>query len=209
MNETRALLSLGFARGTSPGKWAERWERATGAPLELVPLALAFGWDPDADVSVMLERTRPGERPEGSLEPRTRHAVRLYEETLALVVPHDHELAGQDRASLDDISLAGLLDHADHSPEWPATEPWADPAWKPADPAAALEAVATGAGSILLPLPLARHLAGRREHSVIPVDDAAELPGTAVWATWSIGADDTDIQHLVGVMRGRTARSSR
>lgn len=193
-------------------------------PLELLPLPLGFGTRPlpgaddDADpgaarVDVLLERTAPGSRPEGSDEPeRSRHAIRLYEEAVALVVPAGHELADQRGIAPDDLQLVTLLDHADHSPQWPAAEPWTDPSWTPRDPVAALELVATGAGAILLPLPLARHLTRKRAHAVVPIDGAgsdAPLSGSEVWASWDVERDGNDVQRLVGIMRGRTSRSSR
>ncbi|MBN9612700.1 MAG: hypothetical protein J0H64_04425, partial [Actinobacteria bacterium] len=87
-----------------------------------------------------------------------RHAVRLYSESIALVVAADHELAGEESVDLDALQLVKLLAHPDHAPQWPEPEAWKDPSWAPADAAAALELVATGLGAILLPLPLARHL---------------------------------------------------
>lgn len=225
MNEVDppAPLRLGFARGTAPSKWAERWHTAMpGRPLELVPFEQAFG-RPSAGaegaaeppLDAVLERCAPGARPVGS-DPgdpsRTHHAIRLYEEAVALVVPADHELAELVEIHHDDLGLVALLDHPDHAPEWPAPRPWDDPTWMPADLAAALALVATGLGGLLAPLPLARHLAGKREHAVIRVigeegDDP--LSGSAIWATWRVDRDAPDIQQLVGIMRGRTARSSR
>lgn len=215
-------MRLGFARGTAPSKWAERWHQATGSPLELVPIEVAFGrgtaGDPGAphQVDAMIERTMPDERPIGARDPEPdRHAIALYRERIALVVAKDHELAEQGRISLEDLSLVRLFDHAHHSPEWPAAEPWDDPSWKPADVRAALDLVATGAGAILMPQPLARHLSTKREHVVLPIgadadpETAEQLPGTIVWATWSLDRDASDVQQLAGIMRGRTARSSR
>lgn len=208
-----APLRLGFARGIAPGKWARRWEGAGGSPLELVPLPLAFG--PGADpgaVDVLLERTMPGDSPAGSQgADRVRHALRLYAESVALVVPADHELAEAERVDPADLALVRLLDHPGHSSAWPAPESWDDPGWRPESPEAALQLVATGAGAILLPLPLARHLAGKREHAIVPVvaSSGEELPRSAVWATWSVDRDAADVQQLAGIMRGRTARSSR
>lgn len=211
MSENRHPIRLGFTRGTSPDKWAERWRNTTRSFLELIPMEVAFGRSDSAaledETDIMLERARPGDRPEGSEEPRTRHAVRLYEESTALVVPTDHELGGQSRVTLEELQLVELLDHADHAAVWPSANPWADPSWKPADPLAALGLVASGVGSVLLPLPLARHLSHKREHSVIPVEDG--LPGSTIWATWAVDRDGEEIQRLVGIMRGRTPRSSR
>ena len=204
-------LRLGFTRGTAPGKWARRWEKAGGGALELVPVEAPFGRGArPADVDVMLERTRAGERPEGSSVPApTRHAMRLYTEAVALVVPADHELADASDISIDDLELVTLLDHPDHFAEWPAPQPWSDPSWMPGGIKAALALVASGAGAILLPLPLARHLIDKRQHAVVPVIGDPELAGSTIWATWDLDRDAPDVQQLVGIMRGRTARSSR
>ncbi|WP_427870749.1 LysR substrate-binding domain-containing protein [Leucobacter luti] len=206
-------LVLGFARGIAPSKWANRWREATGSELVLSPVAVAFGGGRGAaaaEADLMLERTRPGERPRGTEEPsRTRHALRLYEESIGLVVSADHDLAKRDSVTLSELELVTLLDHPDHAPDWPAAEAWADPAWMPADVAAALALVATGAGAILLPIPLARHLSSKKEHAILPITGEPRLACTSVWATWALERDAADVQQLAGILRGRTARSSR
>lgn len=220
-----APLRLGFVRGTSPAKWAQRWTEARpDRVLEMFPLgfdglpARTPEGERPAPPDVTLERVRPGERP-ASTSPDTdakprgerRLAVRLYTEAVALVVPADHELAETSASGvdLDTIRLLPLLDHPDHAPQWPAAAPWEDSSWKPKHAAAAAELVATGAGVILLPLPLARHVARGREHAVLPLPAEAELPSTEIWASWPEHLDGDDIQQLIGIMRGRTARSSR
>lgn len=202
-------MRLGFARGIAPSKWERRWQEAVGRPLELRPVEVAFGRRPRPTVDVMLERTAPGAHPEGvSGASPARHALRLYTEAIALVVPIDHELAKADGVDTAELELVRLLDHPDHAPEWPAAAPWDDPAWRPADAYAALDLVATGAGAILLPRPLARHLARKREHAVIALT-GTPLAGTTVWASWERDRDAPDVQQLIGILRGRTARSSR
>lgn len=223
-------LRLGFARGMAPSKWAERWRRSTDVRLELVPLGLGFGGLDDlpprergTEVDVLLERTLPGERPAGAGEAGAglddaaadrgaRHALRLYDEVVALVVPAEHELAEQEAIDAADLALVRLLDHPGHAAQWPDAEPWADPSWRPASVPAALELVATGLGAILLPLPLARHLVDKRAHALLPVVDAtgaSALPGSTVWATWDVARDAADVQLLAGILRGRRERSSR
>ena len=174
----RHAIRLGFARGVAPSKWARRWaeaHRGGDAPaLELVPLPVSGRVSEDLDI--VLERVAPGSEPEGTAAEGphgpapTRHAVRLYTESLALVVAADHELAGAESAGRDALALVTLLGHPDHSPAWPDPEPWQDPSWAPKNAAAALELVATGLGAILLPLPLARHLSAKREHAVLLVE---------------------------------------
>lgn len=210
--EASEPLRLAFARGTAPGKWARRWAEAwPSLPLELVPLALSGA--PDADAprpDALLERVAPGARPPGTEGAgASRHAVRLYTESVALVVAIDHELAEQQTADREALELLTLLAHPDHAAAWPAPEPWADPAWAPRDAGATLKLVATGLGAALLPLPLARHLANKREHAVLPVACDPALPGTEIWVSWAVERDAADVQRLVGIMRGRTARSER
>ena len=207
-----APLRLGFARGVAPSKWANRWKAIfPETPLELVPLTPA-GRLPaaEAPVDVRLERVAPGGEAESSSGPeRTRHGVRLYVESIALVLPVDHELAEATVIEPDDLTLVHLLDHPDHSAEWPEPQPWADPSWEPKNVRAALELVGTGLGGILLPLPFARHLVNKRAHVIVPLSPAFELPGTEIWASWDRSRDDAVVQQLIGVLRGRTGRSSR
>ena len=207
-----APLRLGFARGVAPTKWANRWKAIfPETPLVLVPLTpagrLPAGEEP---VDVLLERVAPGGEAESSSgEDRTRHGVRLYVESLALVLPVEHELAEATVIEPDDLALVHLLDHPDHAAEWPAPQPWADPSWAPKNVRAALELVGTGLGGILLPLPFARHLANKRAHVIVPLSPAFELPGTEIWASWDRSRDDATVQQFIGVLRGRTGRSSR
>ncbi len=225
-------LRLGFARGVSPNKWARRWAELTAqsgaAPLELVPLDLTgrierdyitrlklrnnaeHGSLSEIEIDVTLERVSPGDQPAGTggAEP-LRSAVKLYTESVALVIAADQELAEQQTVDRETLTLVTLLAHPDHLASWPASQTWREESWAPKDAAAAIEIVATGAGAILLPLPLARHLAGKRSHAVLPVVGDPARPGTEIWASWRIDRDDAEVQQLVGVLRGRSARSGR
>lgn len=210
--ETLPPLRVGFVRGVAPSKWAERWlQVAPEQTLELIPLAHDQVDSARQELDVLLERTAPDAIPEGS-EPlsRSRHAIRLYEEAVALVVPPDHELAGEKAIGLDELRLVTLLAHPDHHEGWPEAEPWGDPSWAPRNAVATLELVATGVGAALLSQPLASHLANKHDHRVVPVSDRSEpLPGTQIWASWSIERDNADVQRFAGLLRGRTPRSSR
>lgn len=206
-----ATLMLGFDRGIAPAKWARRW--AASMPderLELLPLGQSSRrpGEPPVDRStadVVLERIAPGETPSDA----TRRAIHLYEEAVALVVNADHELAGTGTIDVAELTLVTLLDYPGHSPVWPPARPWEDPSWRPRNERAALDLVAAGTGAILIPLPLARHLASRKDHAVLTVFGEPALTGSTVWASWAMDRDGPDVQQLVGILRGRTARSSR
>ena len=96
----------------APSKWAERWEGAVREqPRGLVPVALADVDAARSEVDVLLGRTAPGSTPPGADQAsRTRHALRLYEESVALVVAADHELAERAEVDLEDLALLPLLD---------------------------------------------------------------------------------------------------
>lgn len=207
-------ITLGFTRGVAPSKWVRRWQAVSPEqPLTIMPFPKPYGRPGNAaDFDMLLERTAPGASPVGAVADgeRTHHALRLYTEAVALVLPKGHDLAGEESISLAVIAERSdirLLDHPNHAPEWPAAEPWDDPSWMPADLRGALELVATGLGGILMPAPLARHITDKRSHISIRVSDP--IPGGEIWASWLVERDAPDVQHLAGVMRGRTARSSR
>lgn len=224
-NETPQLpeLTLGFTRGIAPSKWVRRWQAVSPEQaLTIVPFAKPYGRPGNSDeFDMVLERTAPGLEPAGcaqSADPSAqgassarptgaRHALKLYDEAVALVLPKDHELASEESVALADLAAIRLLDHPDHSPQWPAADPWEDPAWMPANPRAALQLVATGLGGVLLPAPLARHITDKQAHAVIRVTEP--IAGATIWATWLVDRDAADMQQLAGVLRGRTARSSR
>lgn len=212
-------IRLGFTRGVSPSKWADRWHRAVPErSLELVPISRQYGRSASEDAlscDMLIERVAPRTRPvtQNADGVRTNHSMLLYEESVALVLPKDHELAEQGDIHVDELALVTILDHPHHAAEWPAAEPWSDSTWMPKNLSAALELVAAGLGGILAPLPLAKHVSNRREHALLRVvgdaDTESRLPGTTIWATWAAEHDSPDLQQLAGIMRGRTARSSR
>lgn len=202
------VVTLAFVRGISPSKWQQRWnEVRSRRRLELLPLE-ATADAPESTAEMTLVRVAPEAFPAGSRgDLRIRHAVQLYEEAVALVVEPEHELAGVASIEADELELVALIDHPDHDPTWPAAEPWKDPSWRPTSIQEALDLVATGVGSMLMPFPLARHLCSKKKHAIIEV--TGDLPGSRVFATWLIERDSDELQELMGVLRGRTARSSR
>ena len=69
----------------------------------------------------------------------------------------------------------------------------------------AIEVVAAGNGVAIVPMSVAR-LFTRKDVAARPVTD---LPPTTVGLAWLVDRDDADTQEFVGVVRGRTANSSR
>ncbi len=193
---TPSPLRLGFVTGATPDRWAARWrERFPREPLELVPVS-------EADQETLLR--------DGTLdaalvrEPVDRaglHLVRLYEERAVVVVPADHVLTAYDEVALADLA------HEQHvlppPPGLELREPQLD--FPPMGQREAVEVVASGTGVAVMPMAVAR-LHHRKDVTYRPVTGADP---TRVGLAWLVERDDEQIQRLVGVVRGRTARSSR
>jgi DNA-binding transcriptional LysR family regulator len=171
---------LGFVTGATPDKWARTWRDRHREPLELVP--------------VTEDEQEHGVRT-GALDmalvrlPVDRdglHLIPLYEEQPVAVMGVEHVLTLLDEVSTDDLAE----EHQD----------WAGVTTKDA-----VEAVAAGTGVLLLPMSVAR-LHHRKDVTHRPVTD---LPTTRVGLTWLVDNDDPRIQTFIGIVRGRSERSSR
>lgn len=179
---------VGFVPGVMPGKWERSWtehERASRRwrRLELSPVALE-----DQERLV-----RAGELDmclvRGEVDRKGLHYVAMYREVPVAVVAKEHPVT-----AYDEVSLADLAGEPDIRAEFPDL-----------DLPMAIETVAAGSGYVILPMSLAR-LHSRKDVEFRPVSDADESPVGLVWLTSN---DDPDTQGFVGIVRGRTARSSR
>jgi DNA-binding transcriptional LysR family regulator len=195
-----ASFRLGYVPGVTPGKWARIWsERRPDVPLELV----------GATTDEVVDQIRTGAVDAGVVRlPIDRaglHAIPLYTETTVAVVPKEHMLTAVDEAELDDLADDIVLCPQDDTLPWPGDRPGRAAAFDPTTTAEAIELVAAGVGLLILPQSLAR-LHHRRDLAHRPVADA---PQSSVVLTWP-DADNTELmEEFIGIVRGRTANSSR
>ncbi|MFE5671065.1 LysR family transcriptional regulator substrate-binding protein [Agromyces sp. NPDC056523] len=174
-------LRLRYVAGVSPAKWLRAWaDRRPDLPLE------AERVDEPAQLDDLLAGEADLAFVRLPVDAEGLHVIPLWEEVATVVLPKDHPLADADALQLADL----------------ADEP---PAPQQDDPAMTVELVAAGAGWAILPHSLAR-LHHRRDVVAIPMTDAAP---TRIALVWRVDRDDDDIQEFVGVVRGRTTRSSR
>ena len=188
-------LRVGFVTGATPDKWARAWREQRREPLDLVP--------------VIEEQQEAGLR-DGSLDmclvrlPVDReglHLVRLYDEVPVVVAGKEHLVTAADEVTLADLAEEQLV--LPHPSGWTPSVPQLD--WPPMTPKDAVEVVAGGTGVAIVPMSVAR-LYARKDVAHRPVTD---LPPTTVGLAWLVERDDEVTQAFVGVVRGRTARSSR
>jgi len=187
---------VGFVTGATPDKWARAWRERSRVPLELVPVE-------EADQEAGLR--------DGSLDmclvrlPIDRdgmHCIPLYEERPVVVAGLEHVVAAAD----DEVTLADLEDEQlvlPHRSGWTPSAEQLD--WPPMSIRDAVEVVASGTGVLLVPMSVAR-LYHRKD---VVTRAVADLPTTTVGLAWLIDNEDPRVQTFIGIVRGRTARSSR
>ncbi|MCU1573548.1 MAG: hypothetical protein JWO93_1630 [Micrococcaceae bacterium] len=198
-------LKVGFVPGTTPGKWIRRWEeRMPEVPLEAFPVSeteqVAVLHDGLADLAlVRLPLDRSG-----------LNVIPLYAERPVVVAPKDHEIAVFDEVPVAELSAEHLLQEPDSVPEWrDIAEEISNGSRKPLPDMAnleqALDLVAAGLGILILPMSVARQQ-NRKDLRSRPVLGVAEFQ---VGLAWPADTTDEVIEEFIGVVRGRSANSSR
>ncbi|MER7129079.1 LysR family substrate-binding domain-containing protein [Streptosporangium saharense] len=197
--ETGRTFRLAYVPGVTPAKWVNVWtERMPDVPITLVAV-------PAAEVVGLL---RNGGADAGFVRlPIDRDGlsvIPLYVETTVAVVPRDHLVAAADEVSVTDLADDEVFHPLDDTIEWPV-RPGLPAFTRPDTTADAVEMVAAGTGILLVPLSLAR-LHHRRDLTYRPVSDA---PQSQVALSWPTDATTDLVEDFVGIVRGRTANSSR
>ena len=197
-----APFRVAVAPGVTPGKWVGRWvDRRPDDPIVVVPTPEAAGiavlHEDAADVSFV---RLPVDRDGVSVIP-------LYEEVPVVVVPTDHLLTAADEVTVADLDGLVLLGAAARVLGWAdALAGLAGPAVPDEGPLEdTLALVAAGIGVAVVPQSVARAHA-RRDLTTRPVTD---LPPTRVGLAWLEDRTTPDVEDFIGIVRGRTANSSR
>jgi DNA-binding transcriptional LysR family regulator len=196
MGSGSVSFRVGFVTGATPDKWAGVWrDRYPRERLELVPVTEEAQESQLRDGGLDMALVRLPVDREGL------HVIPLYDEVPVVVASHEHFVAAADDVRLDDLVDEQLV--RPHPSGW---RPSADQlAWPSMTERDAVETVAAGTGVVILPMSVAR-LYDRKDVVHRPV---ADLPPTTVALAWLADHDDDRTQRFVGVVRGRTERSSR
>ncbi|SER35271.1 DNA-binding transcriptional regulator, LysR family [Arthrobacter sp. OV608] len=183
VEEAPRVLRIAYVAGVTPGKWIRRWEeRVQHVPLE------AFMSDDGAQVRVLRDGSADLSFVRLPVEREGLSVIPLYEEQPVVVAPKGHEISVFEEVALADLAEEAFLDVAALG-----------------GPEAALQVVATGAGLAILPMSVARHFNVK--------DTVARrltgAPTTEVAVAWPTDSTDEVIEEFIGIVRGRTAQSSR
>jgi len=179
-------LRIAYVPGVTPGKWISRWNERQGRTLEALQA--------DEEQILALLRSREADLvflripEEGYERPADLHAIPLYREQPVVAAPKDHPLSAFDEVETADLAGENLLDAADLGTT-----------------AMALEVAASGAGLLILPMSVAR-IHSRRDVITRPVHG---VDGTRIAVAWLQTTEDPDVEEFIGIVRGRTANSSR
>ena len=195
-----SVFVLGAVPGATPGKWIDMWrERMPGVKLELRPIAVADERSAldSGEIDAAIVRL-PLDRDGLSVIP-------LYEERPVVVVAKDSHLTAVDELELADLAGEVLVVPADDV--LGAVVPGAvEPRFAPPETTEdAIATVAAGVGAVIVPMSLAR-LHQRRDAASVPLRDG---PVSAVAVAWPTGRTTPLVEAFVGIVRGRTANSSR
>lgn len=189
-------LRVGYVPGVQPDKWLTRWRernpdvtitahRAADPRAELARSAGEGGFDV---IFFREPEDAPRSAPPGLLR------IPLYTETMAVVAGKDHELGAFDVLSTGDLDGERWLDPVDAVTA------------APEEVSAAVDLVAAGVGLLVLPLPYVRSLS-RRDVVARPLEGVAATRMGIAWSPTREG--ETLIDDFVGIVRGRTAATSR
>ncbi|MDJ0316673.1 substrate-binding domain-containing protein [Arthrobacter antibioticus] len=204
-------LTVTFVPGVTPGKWIHRWqERMPDVPLVSHPV-------PETR---QLDSVRAGEVDMAfvrlPVDKTGLHVIPLYSELSVVVAPKDHPIAAFDELDVADLADEYLLADPDDFPQWrDISSEIAAGTRKPLPPMAgieeALDLVEAGLGILILPMSVGRHYSRKTLRSRL----LHGVPETSIGLAWidnpvPLSADDEAvIQEFIGVVRGRSANSSR
>lgn len=200
-----AAFTIGIMPGVTVSKWTRVWaDRKPDVPLVVVRT------DVDDQVTALHDRRVDVSFVRFPIDAAGLSTIALYDEVPVVMVPKDHPATVLDAVRATDLVDEHLLQDPDSVPEWrdaaaatrtaerrplPEMETMAD----------AVALVAAGIGIVIVPQSVAR-LHHRKDVTYVPVVDVAR---SAVALAWLAEGTTPEIEEFIGIVRGRSAHSSR
>ncbi|WP_315069710.1 LysR substrate-binding domain-containing protein [uncultured Microbacterium sp.] len=196
--EAPRTFRLGAVPGATPGKWVDAWkQRMPHVPLELVEIEAASSRAALDDLDAALVRL--------PLLDESLHIIPLYDELPVVVAAADSHLMAADDLTAADLEGEIVIPLTDDV-LGPLDLPGALPATFAALPTDdAIATAASGVGIVIVPMSLARkHHRKDANHRIL-----TDGPISTVALAWPRERTTPDVETFVGIIRGRTANSSR
>ncbi|GGD25757.1 LysR substrate-binding domain-containing protein [Nocardioides daphniae] len=188
-------MRLAFVPGATPDKWARAWRDRFREPLELVAV------EEDDQRQVLLDGRADLVLARLPLETDDLFCIPLYEELPVVVVSKEHPAAAYEELTAADLADEQFaLGVPEGVPSGVEQLPFPSMSVKEA-----VEVAASGTAVVVVPMSVAR-LHHRKDVTHVVVTD---LPTTRMALAWRKEVDDDRTQAFVGIVRGRTSRSSR
>jgi DNA-binding transcriptional LysR family regulator len=180
-------LRVAFVPGVTPGKWQRVWrDRRTRGRLDMLPM------NQDAALAALADGTAHMALLRNVSADEQWHAIPLYREAPVVLAPKGSLVAGLDSVSL--VELGGLDDLVVLTVDLHG-----------GSGAETVELVAANVGVAVMPQSVAR-AHSRKDVVARPLTDGVESSISLVWPT--AGAHPL-VDEFIGIVRGRTANSSR
>ena len=181
MDTVPAAFTIAFAAGVTLTRWTRAWEERQ----RRIPLAF-IATDAVSQVSALHEGLADVSFVRLPVDRTGLSIIPLYDEIAVAVVPKEHSFSVFESVTLADLSseerVADTLSAED-----------------------AVELVAAGGGILVLPQSIAR-LHARKDVIALPIADGV---GTSIAIAWLEKRTTPQVEEFVGIVRGRTAASSR
>ncbi len=191
---------LGVVPGATPGKWVDAWkDRMPRHPLTLVPITVREQY------AALVAREVDAAIARLPLSDDALHQIALYTEVPVVVANRESHLLAADELALADLEGEVLLqiDDGVFEDELRALGLLKGPNVELAEDAIAT--IGAGVGIAIVPMSIAR--ANQRKDVEYRV--LTDGPASQVVLAWLKDDPHPDIDTLVGIVRGRTANSSR
>ncbi|MDY0913925.1 LysR substrate-binding domain-containing protein [Rathayibacter festucae] len=202
--EGPALL-VALVPGVTPTKWTRVWsERRPDLRLRVLPIAESEQEEVLRDGRAQLVFVR------GDVRSDSVSSILLYEEQPVAILARDHAFADAEEMDVADLADEHLLQEPSTVPEWAALAVEIADGTRRALPRMAglddaVEQVAAGVGVLIVPQSVAR-VHSRKDVRVVPVTGVAP---TSIRLAWATEGKTDDVEDFIGVVRGRSANTTR
>ncbi|PPF36242.1 LysR family transcriptional regulator [Rathayibacter sp. AY1D2] len=199
------VLAVALVPGVTPTKWTRVWgQRRSDLPLRITVVAERDQEQALLDGRAQLSFVR------GDVSSSALSSIHLYDEQPVAVVGREHVLAAAEELDVAELAGEHLLQDPEDVPEWAAVaEEIADGSRRPLPRMAglddAVEQVAAGVGVLIVPQSVAR-VHSRKDVTAVPVTGVAPSSVRLAWVTDDKG---DDVEDFIGVVRGRSANTTR